>query len=62
MTSFTCALLLTAAMAAEPLSSDVERGPEELVIQFALIEELPDSLASVLSSGAKDEINYALSE
>ncbi len=60
MTSFTCALLLTAAMAAEPLSIDVERGPEELVIQFTLVEALPESLESVLSSGAKVEINYPL--
>jgi hypothetical protein len=60
MTSFTCALLMTVAMAAEPLAIDVVRGPEELVIQFELTEELPESLASVISSGATVEINYAL--
>ena len=60
MTSFTCALLLTAALAAEPLSIDVDRGPEELVIQFALNDELPEPLESALSSGVLVEINYAL--
>lgn len=60
MLGLACALLLTAALAGDPMSIEVDRNPEELVVHFALIDDLPESLETALSSGSKIEINYAL--
>ena len=60
MSGITCALLLITALAAQPLSLEVDRGAEALVIQFKLAGELPPSVESTLESGLATEIDYTL--
>ncbi len=51
-------LLLTTALAAQPLSLEVDRRAEALVIQFKIAGELPQSVESTLGSGLATEIDY----
>ena len=53
-----CALLLTTALASQPLSIEVDRGAEALVVQFGLAGELPPSVEGSLGSGLATEIDY----
>lgn len=58
MTGYLCALVLAAALAAEPMTIAVDRGVDGLVIRFALVETLPDTVETSLSSGATTEVAY----
>jgi hypothetical protein len=60
MSSLAAALLMLASLASNPLLVDVDRGPEELVISFELLTEMPESMLSTVSSGARVEIDYPL--
>jgi hypothetical protein len=51
-------LLLTTALAGQPLSVEVDRGAEALVVKFKLAGELPPSVESTLDSGLATEIDY----
>lgn len=53
-------ILAVAVFAAEPMVLDVERGTDRLVIRCNLVDVLPDSLESTLSSGARAQIDYSL--
>jgi len=55
-----CALILTAALAAEPMIIAVDRGPDELVIRIELVEMLPEELEAALSTGSRVAIDYPL--
>lgn len=52
--------LLLVSVASEALLVEVVRGPEELNVRFELLKELPDPVASSLSSGARIEVDYPL--
>ncbi len=58
MSGIACVLLLTTALAAQPLSLEVDRGAEALVIRFKVAGDLPQSLESTLGSGLATEIDY----
>jgi hypothetical protein len=60
MAGFVCALALAAALAAEPMTLEVDRGAEEVVITFALADDPPESVTAPLASGATTEIDYQL--
>jgi len=60
MSSLAAAVLLVASLASDALHVGVERGPEELVIRFELVAEVPASVVNTVSSGARIEINYPL--
>jgi len=60
MSGITCTLLLITALAGQPLSLEVDRGAEALVVQFKLAGELPPSVESSLESGLATEIDYTL--
>jgi hypothetical protein len=51
-------LLLTTALAGQPLSVEVDRGAEALVVKFKLAGDLPPSVESTLDSGLATEIDY----
>lgn len=53
-------MMAVAVLAAEPLVLDVERDEDRLVIRFDLVEALPDSVETVLLSGARAQIDYSL--
>ena len=58
MSGIACVLLLTTALAGQPLSIEVDRGAEALVVKFKLAGELPQSVESTLDSGLATEIDY----
>jgi Domain of unknown function (DUF4390) len=58
MSGIACVLLLTTALAGQPLSLEVDRSAEALVIQFKIAGELPQSVESTLGSGLATEIDY----
>ena len=58
MSGIACVLLLITALAGQPLSLEVDRGAEALVIQFKVAGELPASVESTLGSGLATEIDY----
>ena len=58
MSGIVCVLLLTTALAGQPLSIEVDRGAEALVVKFKLAGELPPSVESTLDSGLATEIDY----
>jgi len=58
MSGIVCVLLLTTALAGQPLSVEVDRGAEALVVKFKLAGELPPSVESTLDSGLATEIDY----
>ena len=58
MSGIACVLLLITAFAGQPLSLEVDRGAEALVIQFKVAGELPASVESTLGSGLATEIDY----
>ena len=58
MSGITYALLLTTALAGQPLSLEVDRGAEALVVQFELAGKLPPSVEGTLGSGLATEIDY----
>ena len=58
MSGIVCVLLLTTAFAGQPLSIEVDRGAEALVVKFKLAGELPPSVESTLDSGLATEIDY----
>jgi hypothetical protein len=60
MSSLAAAVLLIASLATDAMHVGVERGPEELVIRFELLTEVPESVVNTISSGARIEIDYAL--
>ena len=60
MSRILCALILTAALTAEPLIIDVDRGADELVIRIELVEELPAALESAFATGSRVAIDYPL--
>ncbi len=55
-----CVLALVAALAAEPMILEVERGEETLIISFSLDQDLPESIEQPLSSGATVVLDYPL--
>ena len=60
MSSLAAAVLLLASLASDALHVGVDRGPEEVVIRFELLAEMPESVVNTVSSGARVEIDYAL--
>ena len=58
MSGIAYVLLLITALAGQPLSLEVDRGAEALVVQFKLAGELPPSVESTLDSGLATEIDY----
>jgi len=60
MSSLAAAVMLIASLATDAMHIGVERGPEELVIRFELLAEVPESVVNTLSSGARIEIDYPL--
>lgn len=54
------ALALALALAAPPVTLEVARRGDAIVLSIALAEELPAALAERLSTGATTEIDYAL--
>ncbi|MCW8984152.1 MAG: DUF4390 domain-containing protein [Thermoanaerobaculales bacterium] len=60
MSSLAAAVLLVASLASDTLHVGVDRGPEELVIRFELLAEMPESVVNTVSSGVRIEIDYPL--
>jgi len=60
MSSLAAAVLLIVSLASDALHVEVDRGPEELVIRFELLTEMPESVVNTVSSGARIEIDYPL--
>ena len=60
MSSLAAAVLLLASLASDALHVGVDRGPEQVVIRFELLAEMPESVVNTVSSGARVEIDYAL--
>jgi hypothetical protein len=60
MSAHLCVLALVTALAGEPMTLDVDRGNEALVISFSLVQELPETIEETLSSGATAVIDYPL--
>lgn len=60
MSRILCALILTAALTAEPMTIDVDRGVDELAIRIELVEELPEELETAFSTGSRVAIDYPL--
>jgi hypothetical protein len=60
MSSLAAAFLVLVSLASDPLSIVVDRNPGELIIRFELLTEMPDSMLSTISSGARIEIDYPL--
>ena len=58
MSSFAALVLLIVSLAADPLSVEVDRGIEELVIRIKLQVETPATVVDGMSSGARVEIDY----
>ena len=53
-------LLAAAAFASEPMVLDVAREADRLVIHLALVDPVPEDIDTVLSSGARAEIEYTV--
>ena len=60
MSNLATVLLLTVSLASEVMLLEVDRGPEELVVRFELLAEMPESVLSTVSSGARIEVDYPL--
>jgi len=60
LSTFAAAVLLLAPLASDALHVEVDRGSEELVIRFELLEGVPESVISTMSSGARIEIDYPI--
>lgn len=60
MSSLAAAILLVVSFASEALLVEVDRGPEELSVRIELLTDMPETIASSLSSGARIEIDYPL--
>jgi hypothetical protein len=60
MSANLCVLALLAALAAQPMVVDVQRGEDALVISFSLNQDLPESIEQTLSSGATVVLDYPL--
>jgi hypothetical protein len=60
MSTLVAALLMLASYASNPLLLEVDRSPEELVIHFELLAEMPESVLSTVSSGVRVEVDYPL--
>ena len=60
MSGIVFALVLTAALTAEPMVIDVDRGIDELVIRIELVEDLPEELETAFSTGSRVAIDYPL--
>jgi len=60
MSNLATVLLLTVSLASEVMLLEVDRGPEELVVRFELLAEMPESVRSTVSSGARIEVDYPL--
>jgi hypothetical protein len=60
MSSLAAALVMLLSLASDPLLIEVDRSPEELVVRFELLTEMPESVLSTVSSGARVEIDYPL--
>ena len=60
MSRIVYALVLTAALAAEPMVINVERGTDELVIRVEWAEALPEELETAFSAGSRVAIDYPL--
>ena len=60
MSANLCVLALVAALAAEPMILEIDRGAERLAISFSLNQELQESIEETLSSGATAVIEYPL--
>lgn len=60
MSANLCVLALVAALAAEPMILEIDRGAEHVAISFSLNQELPASIEDTLSSGATVVIDYPL--
>jgi len=60
MSHLAVTILLIASFASDAMLLEVDRLPEELTIRFELLSELPESVVSTVSSGARIEINYPL--
>ena len=58
MSSLAAIILLLASLSADPVSVEVDRGIDELVIRFELQEEMPESVVTAMSSGARVEVDY----
>jgi len=60
MSGIFCALVLTAALAADSVAIDVARGTEQVVVRIELIEELPEGLEKAFSTGSRVAVDYPL--
>jgi hypothetical protein len=60
MSSLAVTVLLVASLATDALHVAVDRGPEELVVRFELLTEIPETVSNMVSSGARIEIDYPL--
>ena len=60
MSNLAAVLLLTVSMASEAMLLEVDRSPDELVIRFELLTEVPESVLNTVSSGARIEVDYPL--
>jgi hypothetical protein len=60
MSNLATVLLLTMSLASEVMRLEVDRSPEELVVRFELLAEMPESVLSTVSSGARIEVDYPL--
>jgi hypothetical protein len=58
MSTVAAALLLVANLTADALHVAVDRSPEELIIRFELLTEIPESVVGSISSGARVEVDY----
>ena len=58
MSSLAVTILLIASLASDAMLLEVDRHPEELVVRFELLSELPESVLNTVSSGARIEIAY----
>jgi hypothetical protein len=60
MSSIAAIMLVMAALSSNSVEVEVDRGAEELVIGIELLSEIPEEIASAITSGARAEIRYHL--
>jgi hypothetical protein len=58
MSSLAAIILLLASLSTDPVLVEVDRGIDELVVRFELQEEMPESVVTAMSSGARVEVDY----
>jgi hypothetical protein len=60
MSGIVCALVLTAALSAEPMIVAVDRDLEELVVRVELVAALPEEVETAFASGSRVAIDYPI--